>query len=316
MWKRQLTTLPGIRTPLNMAWAITLGGLLMISSPSLAYEEENDFQGGALMGIVSLNTPLPAPKRYNLVVSPDPYFCGRISDGRGWRLSPFLQPGTDHTLPGIVVYIKDIKKGKPTDSQAPIVKTQNCRFSPYISVVRHNEVITFQNWDPVIHRLEVFQPSIQGARLLIHEDLQRNPNSQKSDFLAMGKQGKHLPGAKITYKAKTSGPLIFRCSYHDYMEGWSLILEHPYFFITRQDGTFSITDIPVGTYTLIAWHPSGTAEKVIQVKSAQTLNITLDFQPTPVTTNTQTDSKSNPFGIDLIGDSRIVPTVKRQQWNE
>ncbi|NKB80611.1 MAG: hypothetical protein GKS05_01680 [Nitrospirales bacterium] len=316
MWKRRLNLLYGIRTPLNAVWAITLGGLLMISSPVLAYEEKKDFQGGTLMGVVSLKTSLPTPRRHNLVVYPDPYFCGRVSDGHGWRLSPFLQPGTDHTLPGIVVYIKDIKKGKPTDAQTPIIKTQDCRFSPYISVVGRNKVITFQNWDPVIHRVEVFQPSIEGARLLIHEDLQRNPNSQKSDFLTMGKQGNHVPGSKIIYTVQTSGPLIFRCSYHDYMEGWSLILEHPYFFITRKDGTFSITDIPSGTYTLIAWHPSGTAEKVIQVQSAQTLNITLDFRPTPVKTDLQTESKANPFGIDLIGDSRIVPTVERQQWNE
>jgi len=60
-----------------------------IGSSAWAYEESPVTEGGTLVGTVTLEGKVPRPKGYNLITLPDQIYCGRISDGRGWRL---LQP--------------------------------------------------------------------------------------------------------------------------------------------------------------------------------------------------------------------------------
>ena len=57
--------------------------------PSWAYEEMTVADGGTVRGTVRLEGQVPKPKGYNLTTLPDQVYCGRISDGQGWRL---LQP--------------------------------------------------------------------------------------------------------------------------------------------------------------------------------------------------------------------------------
>ena len=66
---------------------IVLGWLFICEgSPAFAYEVENVKDGGTIKGTVTLRGTAPAPKAYNLITFPDPEYCGRISDGNGWRL--------------------------------------------------------------------------------------------------------------------------------------------------------------------------------------------------------------------------------------
>lgn len=66
---------------------IVLAGLLIGEAPVvLAYEVRNVEAGGTIRGTVTLKGSAPSPKAYNLITFPDPEYCGRISDGKGWRL--------------------------------------------------------------------------------------------------------------------------------------------------------------------------------------------------------------------------------------
>jgi hypothetical protein len=99
------------------------------------------------------------------------------------------------------------------------------------------------------------------------------------------------------------------------MEGWSLVLPHPYFSITGENGEFSLEDIPPGVYNLIVWHPLGQQEGNIQIGSGHTQHMNILMTPTVPTTYPEEEAVNNPFGIDLVGDSSIVPTVERQKWD-
>ena len=100
-----------------------------------------------------------------------------------------------------------------------------------------------------------------------------------------------------------------------HMEGWSVVLPHPYFSLTGKNGTFSLEDIPPGAYNLIVWHPLGTQETTIQVGPGQTHDMSILITPTSHTIYAEEGPVNNPFGIDLVGDSSIVPTVERQKWD-
>ena len=279
------------------------------------YEALPDFTGKQLTGTVKLKGKIPIPKRFNLALFPDPYYCGRISDGRGWRISPRPTLGHHEELPGAVVFLENIKKGKSGTASAMIIQTKNCVFTPYISATQIGQPFFFQNWDPVQHKLEIFLTSQQGAKSLLKQNLQTHPENRKSDFLSAGQTGLHRTGPHVLYTSETSGILVFRCRLHDYMESWSLVLPHPYFSITGENGEFSLKDIPPGVYNLIVWHPLGKHETPIEIGAGKNQALNILITPTSPTTYPVEEPDNNPFGIDLVGDSSIVPTVERQEWD-
>ena len=48
--------------------------------------------------------------------------------------------------------------------------------------------------------------------------------------------------------------LPFECNVHGWMHAFVGVLPHPFFASTGADGSFSITGLPAGTYTIEAWH--------------------------------------------------------------
>ena len=43
---------------------------------------------------------------------------------------------------------------------------------------------------------------------------------------------------------------------HNWMSGWWLVLDHPYFAITDERGDFAIRDVPTGPQKVVVWHES------------------------------------------------------------
>jgi len=76
---------------------------ILCGNAALAYEEITVSEGGTLTGTVKLEGAVPKPKGYNLTTLPDPFYCGRISDGQGWRiLQPFLVGPAGEVREGMV----------------------------------------------------------------------------------------------------------------------------------------------------------------------------------------------------------------------
>jgi hypothetical protein len=55
------------------------------------------------------------------------------------------------------------------------------------------------------------------------------------------------------------------------------VLPHPYFAVTGEDGTFTIKNLPPGTYKLTAWHEkfgTQTADVTVAAKDEKENNFT------------------------------------------
>ena len=86
---------------------------LVLGSPALAYEEITVSDGGTIKGTVTLEGTVPKPKGYNLTTLPDPFYCGRISDGEGWRILQPFNVGPSKEFREVVVYLEGVTKGWP-----------------------------------------------------------------------------------------------------------------------------------------------------------------------------------------------------------
>jgi len=69
-----------------------------------------------------------------------------------------------------------------------------------------------------------------------------------------------LDGARVaeTYRVK--------CAVHPWMTAWVVVLDHPFFGVTGDDGTFEIPGLKPGKYTLVAWQEAlGSREAEVEV---------------------------------------------------
>ena len=99
------------------------------------------------------------------------------------------------------------------------------------------------------------------------------------DEKTVGNYAMPLQGQEITaLVARRGGVFRFGCDAgHGWMSAYVRVLEHPFFSVTAEDGSFRITGLPKGKYKLIAWHPDvGEVEQVVELKGrASTASVTL-----------------------------------------
>jgi plastocyanin len=61
-----------------------------------------------------------------------------------------------------------------------------------------------------------------------------------------------------------------KCNIHPWMRSYIGVLQHPFFAVTGEEGSFSISGLPPGDYTLAAWHEKfGTVEQQVSVGASE-----------------------------------------------
>ena len=205
----------------------TLCSVTLVSTMSVwAYEETTVLEGGTLTGSVKLTGQVPKPKGYNLTTLPDPFYCGRISDGQGWRILQPFNVGASGEFREVVVYLEGIDRGKPFDEKSvPQIEARDCLFLPFTTVVRDHQTVTVVNMDPVMHDIQAYETSQLGARVLFNVPLPMNPQHPRNfkDRSEAALYHKHMAGApmkELVTLSKDRRIFVMQCGFHAYMESW------------------------------------------------------------------------------------------------
>jgi hypothetical protein len=291
--------------------------LALSAAPASAYEAVDVANGGSITGTVTLTGSVPLPKGFNLVTFPDPEYCGRISNGSGWRLLYDFVVDRNGGLKDAVVMLEGVEAGKAFDVSVPLVEARDCRFLPFMTVVRHGHAIEVVNMDPVMHDIQAYETSSHlGARVLFNSPLPMNFLHRRGDLHATHN---HEPSKSLLgpiYLSKGRRIFFMQCGFHAYMESWALAIDNPYYALTDSSGRFTITGVPPGAYKLIAWHPQvGVMEErpvIVGPNGTLTENFSL---AAPTGRRTAHQVMDNPrFGPGTLGRPvDIVPLVERQQ---
>lgn len=224
--------------------------------PAAAYEVVDVPHGGSIEGVVRLDGPIPEPKGFNLITFPDPAYCGRISNGRGWRLLRDFVVGPNAGLKDAIVLLEGVESGKPFEISVPLIEARDCLFLPFMTIVRNGHAVEVINMDPVMHDIQGYETSLEsGARTLFNTPLVMNHQHHRGDIHAMHN---HAPGASLigpVYLNKGRRTFYMQCGFHAYMESWAMAVNNPYYALTDENGAFTIDRIPPGTYQMVVWHP-------------------------------------------------------------
>jgi hypothetical protein len=157
------------------------------------------------------------------------------------------------TLANVFVYVKDGLGDLefPVPSEPVVLDQQGCRYVPHVLGVQTDQKLVIRNSDPVLHNIHP-QPSVN------------RPFNVSQPTQGMESE-KTFPEREVM--------IPIGCDVHDWMNAHLGVMDHPYFAVTGDDGTFTLPNLPPGDYTIAAWHeeygeqeqqvtvgPSGTAE--------------------------------------------------------
>ena len=299
------------------AVSFVLGGWLMLGlSAAWAYEEIQVTDGGTITGKVTITEGKPIPKGFNLITFPDPVYCGRISTGTGWRILKEFSVAPDGGLKDAIVLLMDATKGKPFKFEPPTIEARDCRFLPFVNVVMDQADVRVVNMDPVFHDIQAYETSHLGPRVLFNTPLPMNPHHKRTVGADSHEHLAGQPMSEVIHMTKGRRIFVMQCGFHAYMESWGMAVDNPYYMLTTADGSFSLTDIPPGEYTLVAWHPGvGTMlEKKVTVPAKGTVSADFQFE-SPKGRRSAHEIEENPhFGLEALGKSLdIRPTLELQK---
>ena len=221
-----------------------------LTAPAFAYEAGAVMGGGSIEGRIVYNGPVQTRK---IIPNKDVETCGGIREESLIEVSP------DKGVRNAAVYLVDVAKGKawPPAGKPPELDNIKCEFVPHVQVMPAGQ-LDVVNKDPVLHNSHGYY----GKRTAFN--------------MAQPNQGQSIPA-----DLSRAGIVRVDCDVHGWMEGWVYVVDNPYYALTDADGKFSITDVPPGTYKLVAVQSlTGPNELTVTVASskATTLNIELKQQ--------------------------------------
>lgn len=154
-------------------------------------------------------------------------------------------------LPAIVYIEGTIGNAAPTAIRAPEMAQRDTAFEPALLAIPVGTTVQFPNHDKFFHNVFSYSKTKRF-------DLGRFPKGEAK---------------AVTFDK--SGTVAVFCEIHKWMRGAILVIENPYYAVVKDDGTYSIPNVPPGTYKLSVWHPD-RGKKTFDVKVPASGNARLD----------------------------------------
>jgi plastocyanin len=199
-----------------------------------AYEGGEVKNGGTIVGVVTLEGAPPPAK--TLAVTKDQDVCGKD------RPAEDVVVSADKKVANAVVSISDIRRGKPLAESGAVLDQKGCRYAPHVLLVPAGAPLKVLNDDGILHNVHTYSRANPPVNIA-------QPKFKK----------------EVTIDLDEAEKIPVKCDTHEWMSGVLVVMEHPYYATTDEKGSFRLTDVPPGEYTLRLWHEK-LGEKTLPVK--------------------------------------------------
>jgi plastocyanin len=168
---------------------------------------------------------------------------------RGSALPAATYPSRSVTLPApshvpelrsVVVYLKDVANHGTPPPMRRQIRQEHESFVPRVVAITRGSTVDFPNGDPYFHN--VFSLSTATSF-----DLGRFPKGQSR-----------------SQQFTKAGLVKVYCHLHSHMSASILVLDHPFFAVPDDAGTFVLGAVPAGDYRIVGWHER-VGERIIPV---------------------------------------------------
>ncbi|MGH9746000.1 MAG: carboxypeptidase regulatory-like domain-containing protein [Candidatus Acidiferrales bacterium] len=141
-----------------------------------------------------------------------------------------VESGPGDSLKDVVVFISVGDQGSTPATAAVRFDQKGCEYIPHVLTMQVDQPLQIYTNDPVAHN--------------IHPMPKQNSEWNKSQ-----------PPGSPPIDTKWDKPefIPVKCNIHPWMHGYFVVLKTSHYGLTGEDGTYTITGVPPGKYTLTAW---------------------------------------------------------------
>ncbi len=164
------------------------------------------------------------------------------------------------TLRNVFVYVKEGLGGAsfPPPTEAVVFDQQGCRYTPHVFGIQIGQPLRILNSDEgVLHNIHAFSKLGNGFNFGMPKVMESTKEFKKPEVMV-----------KI------------KCDVHGWMGAYAGVLDHPFFSVTGEDGSFKLPPLPPGQYVIEAWHEEyGAQTQSVTVAPQETKDISFSFGP-------------------------------------
>jgi hypothetical protein len=206
---------------LSLVVLLCCGALILGQKVSAAGE-------GKITGTVKLDGPAPHMKGIDMAKDP---FCSKAHANDTPHYEQVIV-GANGGLANVVLYIADWSGSALASTAVPVFDQKNCQYTPHVLAMDVGQMFKVVTSDQTTHN--------------IHP----NPNPMTGNIPWNQSQP---PGASPVEKSWKAVEVIpVKCNIHPWMNGYFVVVKGPY-ATTDGNGSYTIENVPPGTYTVTAW---------------------------------------------------------------
>lgn len=237
-----------------------MSGLSKVFGRSLAiglltsFAATSAFAGATVTGTITYDGKIPNLKP--LAMDADPACASKHSAPVA---NEALKLGSGNTMGNIIVSVKSgLPAGKtyPAPTEAFVMDQSGCQYKPHVFALQVGQPLKILNSDGVLHNVHAL-PKVNGQFNMA--------------MPATRKEAEHK------FEKVEAAAFPVKCDVHPWMTAHVSVFDHPYFNVTKDDGKFTIKDLPAGSYEIEAWHEK-LGSKVEKITVADGESKTVDFK--------------------------------------
>ena len=228
---------------------LLLGGTVACGPHVLAQDAKKLGEVRGRITIARTDADAPKPPIIDRYSTHRPALTG--SENAGPAQSPYKLPER------AVVYLESesIKAQTFTPPAAhPVLDQKDLAFHPQVLPILVGTTVDFPNRDNLFHNVFSY--------------------SQPKEF----DLGRYPTGTMKSVRFDKPGVVRVYCDIHSHMNATILILENPYFAVPDEQGSYTIKNVPAGTYTVKFWCGRELAgSQSVTVKGADAVNVNFTY---------------------------------------
>jgi plastocyanin len=206
----------------------------------------------SISGKITYDGAVPAPEKVKL--SADPKCQGMHPQGLEKRAVRVSNGG----LADVFVWVKSGISGTyPPPSDAVVLDQKGCNYEPHIITVQAGQPLKIRNDDDTLHNI--------------------HPRPTVNQEFNIGQPRKGMENTHTFDKQEIMIPV--GCDVHPWMRSYISVVGHPFFAVSKDDGTYEIKGLPAGDYEIEAYHEKlKTMTGKASVKDGEAAKLDLAFK--------------------------------------
>ncbi len=112
-----------------------------------------------------------------------------------------------------------------------VLDQKSCEFQPYVLPFHKDQKLVIKSSDPVGHNVRFTGFSNTGINQMV---------AANGEF-------------EVKNLERESRPMQLHCDIHNWMTGYLMVFDHPFFATTGTDGSFEIKGVPAGDQKIVVW---------------------------------------------------------------